>query len=147
MPVRRPKRSLGAGFVTGALLLSSIGALSVAEPVHAGRRVPCDAGALQRAVPRNVESDVSVTVSSAESVATPFAHCLVKGAVVTQAVSPESQTNQVNWMVALPDGHNGRYYFIGLGGTAGIVPPPPANLLEQGYAVAGTDTGTRVTLD
>src|SRR3546814_7939258 len=41
---------------------------------------------------------------------------------------------------------NGRYYFMGLGGAAGFMPPANPKLLGAGFAVAVTDTGHQGTI-
>jgi feruloyl esterase len=60
--------------------------------------------------------------------------------------------NKVNFRLQLPDSDwNGRYYFIGLGATAGYVPTdsqiPAGNPMLKGFAVAGTDTGQQNRAD
>ena len=59
------------------------------------------------------------------------AHCRVRG-VVNRAIRFE---------VTMPlDGWNGRLMFSGVGGSAGVI-GDTASLLEQGFAMASTDTG------
>ncbi|ALR20556.1 tannase/feruloyl esterase family alpha/beta hydrolase [Sphingobium baderi] len=82
------------------------------------------------------------TITSAVPTAAPVPHCRVDGYVTTTNPGP----NRVNFRLQLPDtGWNGRYYFIGMGATAGFVPTdsqvPAGNPLIKGFAVAGTDTG------
>jgi len=82
------------------------------------------------------------TITSATPTAGPVPHCRVDGYVTTTNPGP----NRVNFRLQLPDKDwNGRYYFIGMGATAGFVPTdsqvPAGNPLIQGFAVAGTDTG------
>jgi feruloyl esterase len=82
------------------------------------------------------------TIKSADPTATPVPHCKIDGYVITNNPGP----NQVNFRLQLPDkGWTGRYYFIGMGGSAGYVPTdsqiPAGNPLFKGFAVAGTDTG------
>ena len=53
---------------------------------------------------------------------------------------PRPPGNTVNFRVALPDGWNGKFLFLGVGGLGGTI----ANLdpgLVRGYATASTDTG------
>jgi hypothetical protein len=50
-------------------------------------------------------------------------YCRVDGFVVTEVPGPTP--NQVKFMVALPALFNNRYFFVGVGGSAGIVPSPP----------------------
>jgi feruloyl esterase len=82
------------------------------------------------------------TIKSADPTATPVPHCKIDGYIITNNPGP----NQVNFRLQLPDkGWTGRYYFIGMGGSAGYVPTdsqiPAGNPLFKGFAVAGTDTG------
>lgn len=72
----------------------------------------------------------------------PVPHCRIEGTITTTNPGP----NAVNFRLQLPDeGWTGRYFFIGLGGSAGYVPSdsqvPAGNPLLGGFAVAGTDTG------
>lgn len=134
----RSLRARLAGLVLlGGFLLAGPG------PTAAGSSpegLGCDAEALAEHLPAEVD-DVSIT--SAEIVTAPVRHCRVNGSILTpHPLTGAPAANTVNWMVALPDDHNGRYFFVGLGGTAGFVPNPPAAVIGQGYAVAGTDTGT-----
>lgn len=87
-------------------------------------------------------SPEETTIVSAVTTAEPVPHCLIDGYVTTTNPGP----NQVNFRLQLPDENfEGRYYFIGLGGTAGYVPTnsqiPSGNPIVKGFAVAGTDTG------
>src|SRR3990172_9648609 len=80
-------------------------------------------------------------ITKAERKETPVPHCLVEGYVTTTNPGP----NRNNFRLQLPDDFVGRYYFIGLGGSAGGLPSeshsPAANPIVKGFAVAGTDTG------
>lgn len=78
----------------------------------------------------------------------PVAHCRVEGFVITTNPGP----NRVNFRLQLPDENwNNRFYFIGLGATAGYVPTTSqiaaGNPLLKGFAVAGTDTGQQNRAD
>ena len=82
------------------------------------------------------------TIKSATPTPLPVPHCKIDGSIRTDNPGP----NQVNFRLQLPDaGWTGRYYFIGMGGSAGYVPTdsqiPAGNPLNKGIAVAGTDTG------
>jgi hypothetical protein len=82
------------------------------------------------------------TIKSATPTPLPVPHCKIDGSIITENPGP----NQVNFRLQLPDeGWVGRYYFIGMGGSAGYVPTdsqiPAGNPLNRGIAVAGTDTG------
>lgn len=102
----------------------------------------CNTAAVQAMAP------AGTTILAAIPEAQPVAHCRVEGFVITRDPGP----NRVNFRVQLPDENwNNRFYFIGLGATAGYVPTtsqiPAGNPLVQGYAVAGTDTGQQNTAD
>src|SRR6202167_4905348 len=82
------------------------------------------------------------TIQSAAPTPLPVPHCKIDGSIITNHPGP----NTVNFRLQLPDsGWTGRYYFIGMGGSAGYVPTdsqiPAGNPLFKGFAVAGTDTG------
>ncbi len=93
----------------------------------------------------------SAAIDSVTPVQSPVAHCEILGHTITRDPGP----NRVEWTVMLPDERfNGRYYFVGLGAAAGVVPttttdnpigqgyiPTTLKLLGAGFAVAGTDTG------
>jgi feruloyl esterase len=96
----------------------------------------CTVAAIQATAPSGT------TIDKADPTAAPVPHCRVEGHIITTNPGP----NQVNFRLQLPDeGWTGRYFFIGLGGSAGYVPSdsqvPAGNPLLKGFAVAGTDTG------
>ena len=93
----------------------------------------CDPATLQAFVPADT------TIVSATKQGTDNPYCRADGYVVSRKPGP----NTINFMVALPDRFNGRYYMINSGGNSGFVPNPPENLLAEGYAIAGTDTGNQ----
>lgn len=102
---------------------------SLAEP-------DCTAAAIQKIAPGDT------VIDSAETLDQPVSHCRIDGHIITRNPGP----NRVNFRLQLPDKNwSGRYYFIGLGGSAGYVPTdsqiPAGNPLLTGFAVAGTDTG------
>jgi feruloyl esterase len=100
-----------------------------------GRPFPCGIDSIRSAAPADT------TITKAERNARPVPHCLVEGYVTTTDPGP----NRNNFRLQLPDDFAGRYYFIGLGGSAGAVPSesqaPAGNPMVKGFAVAGTDTG------
>jgi len=51
-----------------------------------------------------------------------------------------SQGNEVNFRLGLPESWNGKFYFVGVGGTGGTIGSLDAGL-ARGYASASTDTG------
>jgi Tannase and feruloyl esterase len=73
----------------------------------------CDLNAIKALAPTGAEVDTVTHLGA------PIAHCEVVGHTITQDPGP----NRVEWSVMLPDeGFKGRYYFIGEGGAAGILP-------------------------
>lgn len=99
----------------------------------------CDAPTFQALF----SSEVTIATAVKQSLSAPnVSFCQVNGYVTTHGPAPT--TNHVNFVVALPDVFNGRYYYLGEGGSAGVVPPPSsgATLLQQGYAFAGSDGGS-----
>lgn len=121
------RRSLLALGVGGALLGLHGGAIAAQQ---------CSLDAIKELAPKDA------TVTKVEQLAEPVPHCRIDGHVVTENPGP----NQVNFRLQLPqENWAGRYYFIGMGGSAGYVPTdsqiPAGNPLVQGFAVAGTDTG------
>jgi feruloyl esterase len=102
----------------------------------------CDVASLQAAAPADT------TIVSAQELKAPVAHCRVDGYVTTTNPGP----NRNNFRLQLPDKPlwKDRYYFIGLGGSAGYVPTesqiPGGNPMMMGFAVAGTDTGHQAAM-
>ncbi len=126
IPTKPGMRLLAAGLAAGGALFATS---SLAAPT-------CTVEAIQ------AMTTAEVTIVSATPTATPVPHCKIDGYVTTVNPGP----NKVNFRLQLPDqGWSGRYYFIGLGATAGYVPTdsqiPAGNPLVKGFAVAGTDTG------
>lgn len=118
---------------TGLLGLLLTGAAVCSSASAAGN---CTVDAIKAIAPKDT------VIDKVEPTAKPVAHCLIDGHIVTNNPGP----NQVNFRLQLPDeGWQGRYYFIGMGGSAGYVPTdsqiPAGNPLFKGFAVAGTDTG------
>lgn len=81
----------------------------------------------------------NTTLVAAKRIEQPAGYCRIDGFVTTTSPGP----NQVKFMLALPDNHNGRYFFTIQGGAAAFVPDPSPMHLEQGYAVASTDKGVK----
>ncbi|MGE6528109.1 tannase/feruloyl esterase family alpha/beta hydrolase [Pseudomonas sp. NPDC077382] len=117
-------------------ILASLG-LGAAAPAFAGPApaLDCDAASLQLLV-----SDATVVSATLKNTSTGRSYCRVDGYITTEGPGPTP--NQVKFMLSLPTAFASRYYFVGLGGSAGYVPEPPEKLLEQGYAIAGTDAGS-----
>lgn len=126
-----------------AVTLSACSVDKTANPAEkpmaaaASASASCDVASMQAASP------AATTIVSAERLLEPAPHCKVDGYVTTTNPGP----NQVNFRLQLPDQEqwNKRYYFIGMGGSAGYVPTnsqvPAGNPIIKGFAVAGTDTG------
>jgi feruloyl esterase len=88
------------------------------------------------------------TIVAAQMLDEPVPNCRVEGYVTTTNPGP----NKNNFRLQLPQKAQwkGRYYFIGLGGSAGYVPTdsqiPSGNPLLKGFVVAGTDTGHQANM-
>lgn len=129
----RKSRALAGGVGCVVTLLAAAGA-------HAA--TTCDTKSLQAVAPADT------TVVSAQMVDAPVRHCKVEGYVTTTNPGP----NRNNFRLQLPEKAQwkGRYYFIGMGGSAGYVPTdsqiPSGNPVTKGFAVAGTDTGHQAHL-
>jgi feruloyl esterase len=109
----------------------------------------CSVESVQALAPAGTAADAMI--DSVKPLASPVAHCEILGHIITQSPGP----NRVEFSLLLPDSNfNGRYYFVGLGAAAGVVPTAsldnPLNtgyvnttikLLSEGFAVAGSDTG------
>ena len=126
---------------------------TAAEP--AAGSIACTTAAIQAAAPAGTTIVSAVHLPAPEPDAvwgamfgvrnapTPLPHCKVEGYVTTTNPGP----NQVNFRLQLPDRKlwKGRFYFVGLGGSAGYVPTDSqvqrGNPMYGGFAVAGTDTG------
>src|ERR1700742_2256442 len=119
------------------LAVGALGAFGLFYSSASMAALTCTVDSIQSAAPK----DTKITL--AEQTAAPVPHCKVEGYVTTTNPGP----NQVNFRLQLPpkEKWTNRYYFIGLGGTAGFVPTdsqiPAGNPVIQGMAVAGTDTG------
>jgi len=118
-----------------AIVAISLVAAAVTGPATLGARaLPCEVAAIQAEAP----TGATITkVAVVEASGARPRHCLVDGHAV-------SSGNTVNFRLALPDGWNGRFLFLGVGGLAGTI----ANLepgLARGYATASTDTGHRAS--
>ena len=124
-----------------ALGLVASGASSVALTAAPGQ-LACSVADMQSAAPADT------TITAAEHLAAPVPHCRVEGYVTVTNPGP----NRDYFRLQLPEKAlwKHRFYFIGLGGSAGYVPTdsqtPPGNPMVKGFAVAGTDTGHRGSL-
>src|ERR1700683_4988374 len=112
-------------------MLTAAALLLCGSPLMAATPSPCSVAAIQALAPKGT------TITSADPTALPVPHCKIDGYIITNNPGP----NQVNFRLQLPDtGWTGRYYFIGMGGSAGYVPtdsPIPAGKpLKKGIAAA-----------
>ncbi len=99
-------------------------------------------GAALAAKPCAVDSftpPANATLVSVEAHQGAVNYCRIDGYVTTTDPGP----NKVNFMVAMPENHNGRYVFTIQGGAAAFIPDPNEPYLAQGYAVASTDKGVK----
>jgi feruloyl esterase len=111
------------------------GAQSATSAIHnaTGGTTDCDLASIKAISP------AAATINSVEKIVSPVDYCRVDGAVISMKPGP----NVNDFVLALPVNFNGRYYMINQGGTSGQLPKVPDNLLKDGFAVAGTDTGNR----
>jgi feruloyl esterase len=117
------------------------GAVPASAPVLAGQASQAPAGACSVARIQAM-APADTTITAAAPTVAPVPHCKVEGYVTTDNPGP----NRNHFRLQLPDnGFENRYYFIGMGGSAGYVPTdsqiPAGNPMHRGFAVAGTDTG------
>jgi feruloyl esterase len=102
----------------------------VAGPACAAPSEACDTAALQALAP----PDTTVSFAAREF----GGGCRVHGYVTTNDPKP----NKVLFVLMLPDDFNGRYLYLGVGGSAGALPTVPSELYRRGYVIAGSDGGT-----
>lgn len=128
--------NMGSGFSLAVALAAFSGggaqALAASQPV-----LGCDGASMQQVV------GSTATITAVQNLTTATAglsYCRVDGFVTTSGPAPT--TNQVRFMVSMPQRLENRYYFQGLGGSAGYIPPPAENLLVAGFAFATTDAGS-----
>jgi hypothetical protein len=143
----RGRRSMGGNSMrvrAGSSLLVGLLLSTAAATCAVAAQGKCDVASIKALTPADA------VIDKVTPIAAPVAHCEVLGHIITQNPGP----NRVEWSLMLPDeGFKGRYYFQGLGAAAGLVPTavPSAdanyyngtflNLLKQGFAIAGSDTG------
>lgn len=131
---------MGKKVLVGSMWAAALWAAAASVWAHTKPTpVLCDAASLQLLVGEGA------TIVSALSKATPTAaapYCRVDGYISTTGPGPNS--NRVRFMVSMPARQvfENRYFFQGLGGSAGYIPEPPEKLLTEGYAFAGTDAGS-----
>lgn len=116
-------------FIT-ASIAALAGAALLSDPASA--QAPsefCDTETIQAMAPK----DTTIAFAARES-----GGCMVRGYVTTRDPGP----NKVLFLIALPNNFNGRYLYVGVGGSGGSLPSVPQDLYAQGYAVAGSDGGS-----
>src|SRR5689334_2869849 len=87
--------------------------------------VTCTVGALQAKAPSGTTITAATVVAAKDR--TPR-YCQVDGHAATPG-------NEVNFRLGLPENWNGKYYFVGVGGTGGTIGRLDAGL-NKGYAAA-----------
>ena len=127
-------------FLGSAALISLTSGYGAAQAptVQSGTIDPrCNVAAMQAAAPADT------TIVAASLVDLPARHCRVDGYVT--ATNPGPNRNNFRLQLPVRSAWNGRYYFIGVGGSGGSVPTesqvPRGNPVIAGFAVAGTDKG------
>ncbi len=114
---------------TAAAVLAAGGVHLAAQGSSVGP-VACTVDALQKKAPKGT------TITKAEVVEAKGDQprfCQVDGHTATPG-------NEVDFRLGLPQNWNGKYYFVGVGGTGGTIGRLDAGL-ARGYASASTDTG------
>ena len=120
--MRMTARIVGCGL---AALIAFAAASAKAAPSES-----CDTATLQSMAP----PDTTVSFAAREF----GGGCRVHGYITTHDPGP----NKVLFVLALPDNFNGRYLYLGVGGSAGALPNVPAELYRRGYVIAGSDGGS-----
>lgn len=118
-----------AGF-SASVLVFATAAFAVRPHINPAN---CNVAFVQAAV------SSATVITEAAIQTTPVEFCRVVGTITTDHPGP----NEVHFKLSMPTDHNRRFYFQGLGGTAGALPEATPALLERGYAVAVTDTGNQ----
>ncbi|WP_312551499.1 tannase/feruloyl esterase family alpha/beta hydrolase [Massilia sp.] len=95
----------------------------------------CSTGSLQAGA-----AGATLTAASLVTASNGTSYCRVDGHITTQG--PAATSNQVKFIVAMPQSFKARYFFAGEGGSAGFIPAPDEKLLAGGYAFAGSDAGS-----
>ena len=113
-----------------AVLLTVVSGDDAVRAQSASPTVACTVESLQAKASPGTTITVATVVAATGSVPR---YCQVDGYTV-------SPGNTVNFRLGLPDGWNGKYYFVGVGGLGGVIGPLTAGL-SRGYASASTDTG------
>jgi feruloyl esterase len=121
--------------------LAWVTALAVALAAHAAgglavvaQSVGCEVAAIQARAPRGTTITAAAMV---EASATRPRFCQVDGHAA-------STGNTVNFRLGLPEGWNGKFLFLGVGGLGGTLAALDPGL-SRGYATATTDTGHRAS--
>lgn len=95
-------------------------------------RPACNVAAMQKVAPADTE------IAFANRGAGRKPSCTIYGHVTTRDPGP----NRIAFELTLPGQSNGRFLYIGIGGAGGYLPAIPAKLVDQGYAITGSDKGT-----
>jgi feruloyl esterase len=112
-----------------SLLLGGVQA-HLASQDAANSSTECTVAAVQAKAPKGTTITAASVVAPEGNVPQ---HCRVDGHVAVPG-------NEVRFRLGLPNGWNGKYYFVGVGGLGGTIGNLNAGL-TRGYASASTDTG------
>jgi feruloyl esterase len=123
------RRAVCAAAIALTLGLGHLG-LGAGRPLAAASIPECRVPAIQAVAPRGTTITAATTIEAAGHLPQ---HCRVDGHVSTPG-------NEVNFRLGLPARWNGKFYFVGVGGLAGVIGSLDAPL-ARGYASASTDTG------
>jgi feruloyl esterase len=124
------KRSVGCA----AALALAVTAHAVNGASATPLLVTCEVAAIQARAPLGTTITAAATI---EASATHPRFCQVDGHAA-------STGNTVNFRLGLPDGWNGKFLFLGVGGLGGTLAVLDRGL-ARGYATATTDTGHRAS--
>jgi len=125
--------------MTGCTFIAPLGRTTLALAVTAALAAALPASAADNCDLASFKAPANTTLVSAKAFSEPVNYCRIDGYVTTTNPGP----NQVNFMLALPEAHNGRYLFSIQGGAAAFVPDPTEPHLRAGYAIASTDKGVK----
>jgi feruloyl esterase len=126
---------MGAALRNAAVLLAAgagIAAAVLPFPARSAPRPACSVSAMQAIAP----TDTRIAFAARGGGRNPS--CTVYGYVATNDPRP----NRIAFSLMLPERSNGRFLYIGVGGAGGYLPQIPDRLVQQGYAIAGSDKGS-----
>ena len=122
--------SVSLGALPAGLASFGIAGVGVAHLGAADATTECTVAAVQaKAAPGTTVTAAAIVEADGKLPK----YCRVDGHVATPG-------NEVNFRLGLPASWNGKFFFVGVGGTGGTIGSLNAGL-ERGYASASTDTG------